>query len=83
MKQSEQIAYPVGDGAITILECSNCSPKTKIPHIMLMQPASVEVRNEGGVDAIVIHHPACSISLDGRSVAQFYEALKTYFEEGI
>lgn len=80
MKQLESLVREMGTGTITIRELSN-DPKMKRPSLILLTPSEIEVKNEGHSDAIVIHHPAESFSIQfSDNVRKLYEALKEYYE---
>lgn len=80
MKQSEVVSAVIGDGAATIVECSNQSDTMPIPVLTIVLPSGTEIRNEGHDDAIVVNYPARSIQLDSTGTRQLYAFLKAYYE---
>jgi hypothetical protein len=73
MKQSETVAFVVGDGAATIHECSN-TEREKIPELQIVIPLRL------GRDDVPTE-PAHSMYLYRDAVKNLYEGLKKYYEE--
>ena len=75
MKQSEQIAIPMGDGSAVLTESSNGWEGRKLPRLLLQTPY-----REGPLDQ-KCDYPN-SMELGAKATYDLYQLLKTYYEGG-
>lgn len=73
LTQGQELAAPLGCGAMTIYECSNRSDTQPIPRLTLLQP-HFPARGDDHPGT-----PANSLTLEDRSVWQLYTFLHAYY----